>query len=352
MTCNYCTFSSDNQFHFNWHVIGNHKDEQKHACQVCSTKLTANIKQESGFQTNISEDDDGPPSCSMVGKRSVATATTDDLFMTTASTQDFSRQNSNSSGTYSNQALSGLSSCRMSSKGINTCLPSLDSPNSNDNFLNLKTIDTSDLIDTDEYEEEDDDDEEEEEDEHTHQQIMAHHHHGNGKGQNENGNDAETDEDEEEEDDDEEDEDDDETEEEDEEVIDDDVNDKDYVAQVSHHHHTPTHTAKKSRTVHHNTQQQQDANDANEIHIIEIDSQPVTAQKTTPARTGRGKGNRKSRVTNSFLETSESSVLGSSGEVLRRKFHCSHCGKSFKTKSHLQRHILTHTGESRQSYTI
>lgn len=52
---------------------------------------------------------------------------------------------------------------------------------------------------------------------------------------------------------------------------------------------------------------------------------------------GRGKGNRKSRAISSGGENGE-------GE-LRRKFHCSHCGKSFKTKSHLQRHILTHTGE-------
>lgn len=55
---------------------------------------------------------------------------------------------------------------------------------------------------------------------------------------------------------------------------------------------------------------------------------------------GRGKGNRKSRTINQMGgqvddETSQS----------RRKFHCSHCGKSFKTKSHLQRHILTHTGK-------
>jgi DNA-directed RNA polymerase subunit RPC12/RpoP len=50
---------------------------------------------------------------------------------------------------------------------------------------------------------------------------------------------------------------------------------------------------------------------------------------------GRGKGNRKSRVIDQ----------PDGGGEFRRKFHCSHCGKSFKTKSHLQRHILTHTGE-------
>lgn len=51
-----------------------------------------------------------------------------------------------------------------------------------------------------------------------------------------------------------------------------------------------------------------------------------------PSRsTGKGKGNRKARLT-------------TDGDI-RRKFSCCHCGKSFKTKSHLQRHILTHTGE-------
>jgi len=59
---------------------------------------------------------------------------------------------------------------------------------------------------------------------------------------------------------------------------------------------------------------------------------------------GRGKGNRKSRV-NAFFDGIDGSGTGVEG--IRRKFHCSHCGngKSFKTKSHLQRHILTHTGE-------
>lgn len=56
---------------------------------------------------------------------------------------------------------------------------------------------------------------------------------------------------------------------------------------------------------------------------------------------GRGKGNRKSRV---IASPNDEEGDGSQGEM-RRKFHCSHCGKSFKTKSHLQRHILTHTGE-------
>lgn len=55
---------------------------------------------------------------------------------------------------------------------------------------------------------------------------------------------------------------------------------------------------------------------------------------------GKGKGNRKSRTINQMGGQVDDEM-----SQLRRKFHCSHCGKSFKTKSHLQRHILTHTGE-------
>lgn len=65
----------------------------------------------------------------------------------------------------------------------------------------------------------------------------------------------------------------------------------------------------------------------------------LTPMVPTQSR-GRGKGNRKSRSINSN-DSSDGTSLGE----MRRKFHCSHCGKSFKTKSHLQRHILTHTGE-------
>jgi hypothetical protein len=75
-------------------------------------------------------------------------------------------------------------------------------------------------------------------------------------------------------------------------------------------------------------------------NIIYVTNQTInhnTSQKnylkpSRPSRsTGKGKGNRKARLT-------------SDGDI-RRKFSCCHCGKSFKTKSHLQRHILTHTGE-------
>lgn len=70
---------------------------------------------------------------------------------------------------------------------------------------------------------------------------------------------------------------------------------------------------------------------------------PVTqTPNKTPNNKGRGKGNRKSRALSS-VDVSDCNFA--SGGELRRKFHCSHCGKSFKTKSHLQRHILTHTGE-------
>lgn len=61
--------------------------------------------------------------------------------------------------------------------------------------------------------------------------------------------------------------------------------------------------------------------------------QEIVTKPSRPSRsTGKGKGNRKARLTKD----------GNHGP---RKFSCCHCGKSFKTKSHLQRHILTHTGE-------
>lgn len=80
----------------------------------------------------------------------------------------------------------------------------------------------------------------------------------------------------------------------------------------------------------------------NVTNIIYVTNQTINHTTTSqqknylkpsrPSRsTGKGKGNRKARLT-------------SDGDI-RRKFSCCHCGKSFKTKSHLQRHILTHTGE-------
>lgn len=75
------------------------------------------------------------------------------------------------------------------------------------------------------------------------------------------------------------------------------------------------------------------------VNIIYVTNQTITTSQqkngsrpSRPSRsTGKGKGNRKARLT-------------CDGDI-RRKFSCCHCGKSFKTKSHLQRHILTHTGE-------
>lgn len=83
-------------------------------------------------------------------------------------------------------------------------------------------------------------------------------------------------------------------------------------------------------------------NKPNVTNIIYVTNQTINHTSTSqqksylkpsrPSRsTGKGKGNRKARLT-------------SDGDI-RRKFSCCHCGKSFKTKSHLQRHILTHTGE-------
>lgn len=67
-------------------------------------------------------------------------------------------------------------------------------------------------------------------------------------------------------------------------------------------------------------------------HTTTSQNQRIHLRPSRPSRSmGKGKGNRKARLT-------------SDGDI-KRKFSCCHCGKSFKTKSHLQRHILTHTGE-------
>lgn len=91
-------------------------------------------------------------------------------------------------------------------------------------------------------------------------------------------------------------------------------------------------------------EQQKEVTIPNVTNIIYVTNQTInhTTTHTPPQQkylkpsrpsrsTGKGKGNRKARLT-------------SDGDI-RRKFSCCHCGKSFKTKSHLQRHILTHTGE-------
>lgn len=58
---------------------------------------------------------------------------------------------------------------------------------------------------------------------------------------------------------------------------------------------------------------------------------PRPPRQTRSTVKGKGKGNRNSRA--------------SFGAGISGKFSCRHCGKTFKTRSHLQRHTLTHTGE-------
>lgn len=266
--------------------------------------------------SSISDDD--PLSCSMIGKRSVATATTDDLFLLSSG----NNSNCNSNSTQSSQQTIN-SSCRMASKGINVCLSSSLDPD----LINLKTIDTSDLIDTDEYEEDEDGDDEEDEQQ-------------NGDNEDEEEDDDEEEEDEE--DDDDEDDDDDEEDEED------DENDKDYQVPIATKSHQQNKKSKQENLD--SSSQLIEINLVSSGGTITVTNATDTSTNNTgnnattnsKGKTGRGKGNRKSRVTNSFLDGSDG-ALGP-GEILRRKFHCSHCGKSFKTKSHLQRHILTHTG--------
>lgn len=66
-----------------------HEDEPPHSCNVCnkSEDVDASSHQSSKSIKTEAENEEEPASCSMVGKRSVATATTDDLYVSPNSSE-------------------------------------------------------------------------------------------------------------------------------------------------------------------------------------------------------------------------------------------------------------------------
>lgn len=396
LTCCHCAYSTDNQFHFNWHIMS-HTGEAAHRCNVCdkshqeqssnhhhssssqhhhqsstgtdhhssNNHHSNNNHQYDSIKTEPQDDEeDSPPPCmAMVGKRSVATATTDDLLLIDSSQQ---------SGTISSP-MNSMSAIQMSStsESYTSCSygtqtgPSSNNSSSSpagkakrsyskkkkaneelilppaDDDFDMPDDDGENGVDFDEDSEETDDDDDDDRDEDY---------------QPESGVDYE----------------------------DHQISKRDdrhietlkpaLVQQQQQQQHQQQQQAMLHQQVQHQQaqlqpspqqlQQQQHttpvAHKSSPIlapsyqtiscvtgYVGTIEPPILIQSQTTPSNPatigvdpdakpkGKGKGNRKSRVSDN----------GTSFAEMRRKFHCNHCGKSFKTKSHLQRHILTHTGE-------
>ncbi|KAI1296735.1 Zinc finger protein 27 [Halotydeus destructor] len=268
LCCNHCPYSTVNNFHYNWHIMS-HSGDPPHECSVCSKPEETESTLPNHIKVEADEDD--PPSCSMSGKRSVATATTDDLLLlgtTTPRRYSTEKEHEETPNHYVPEHYSPPSLDYGNDGNHVSCYTqaSDDEVNQEESVMQLNGASTQD----DDISDDDDDDEEEVESE------------------------------------------------------EDDGEERDYGMSES----------------------QQDMNQ-NYDNVIQ--GPPYTKSPnalpgevpSTPPR-GKGKGNRKSRIISGSQDGSDGDESGSG---IRRKFHCSHCGKSFKTKSHLQRHILTHTGE-------
>jgi len=284
--CNICRFSTEQLFQFNWHSMS-HKDQAPHSCSVCQDKS-------SGLNSNNH----------LNGGDSVTAGKN-----TRKSQQN---GNSNKKAKYSNSK------------------EEEDSDDSDDESGEMEAEEDETEESGTEEEDEDEEDEEEEVDEETESDQM--------QVQNQYPNANQVDQSEDISDDDE----DDEEEEVESEVEDGDNLPEEYlVAQRLNNESNYQYSDMQSSNLNNNST----SNNISDAQVAPYTKSSANSDlpdinEGIICNKGRGKGNRKSRTINQMGGQVDDEL-----SQLRRKFHCSHCGKSFKTKSHLQRHILTHTGE-------